>query len=303
MNVILVKHFVEGIDQVFPEVQRELQKLGVRAIIAHDTEPKLKHRLWTLGKPTAVIGVRPIEKFKPSWATIWQQHWLDKEQEYRRLDAKGVPVPRWVSVREGETPDLTGFSEMVLMKPAASCKGAMVRIVKKEKAYWRPLYIEALGKTSGSVIFQEYIHSGPWPTTYRVGTVFGEPFYGWRVEADNSRVPIEYKGKLESEAVTGRSFVSSSKGCRYFDERPKDVLELARAAHAAFWDMPVLGIDMVRDANTGKLYVLEVNASGGAFHINNKSTRGIGIDVPKQFGGARAVARGIFKRLQAERLN
>ena len=83
---------------------------------------------------------------------------------------------------------------------------------------------------------------------------------------------------------------------------PEDVLALARRAHEAFPTVPVLGVDIVRDAATGALSVLEVNVTGGCFHLTSiavgRIQREHGIDTRRQFGGAAAVARGIHQRIQ-----
>ena len=97
------------------------------------------------------------------------------------------------------------------------------------------------------------------------------------------------------------TIVASSKGCTMDEEVPQEVVELARRAHTAFPTVPVLGSDIVRDCRTGQLYVLEVNAVGSAFHLDSIRARQFkeqfGIDLSLQFGGVKAVARGIHRHL------
>lgn len=302
MNVLLAVHYVEGQEHALPHVSRELRRAGVRCRLVHDVTPRWKHRAWTLGQPTVVVSLRPLERFLPRWATVWQQVWLDKVQEYTRLEQAGVPVPRWKAVRQSELPDLSDFGQFVVVKPSAGAKGALVRIMRKEKVQWRPLFVESLGRTSETLIAQEYIHSGPWPTTWRVATVFGEPVWCWRVEANRSHPPLDYNPQ-HPEEFAGKSIVSTGHGCTYQPETPRDVLELARQVYRAFPTIPLLGIDIIREAATGKLYVLEVNASGGTFRLSPEDAKSLGIDVFGQFGGVRAMARGIYRRLMAEARN
>ena len=302
MNVLLVKHFVENMNELLPDVIAELKKIGSehRHQLVHDLKPGFKHKLWTLGKPTVVISFRPIKCFKPDWAEIWQQEWLTKAQEYEWLEAFGIPVPKWKLVTKDRMPDLSDFDEFVVVKPASGAFGAMVRVCKKSRITWQPLEIKKNKTVSNAMIVQEFIYTGPWPSIYRVGTCFGEPYYTWRVTADRSREPFD-ESKIGSDFFAGKTIVSTSKGCTKDTNVPEEVLELARRTHRAFPTIPLLGTDMVRDYKTGKLYVLEVNASGGHFHLTSETFTNIkenfDIDLRKQFGGAKAVAQGIYRRL------
>jgi D-alanine-D-alanine ligase-like ATP-grasp enzyme len=51
-----------------------------------------------------------------------------------------------------------------------------------------------------------------------------------------------------------------------FDE---DVLDLARRTFRAFPEIPVQGMDIIRDVHTGQLYVLEVNPGGATWHLSS----------------------------------
>ncbi|MBI3999272.1 MAG: hypothetical protein HY351_01535, partial [Candidatus Omnitrophica bacterium] len=55
-NVLLVRHVAQEQYRILPFVAAELRKLGLRSRPIYDLEPKLKHKLWTLGKPTAVVS-------------------------------------------------------------------------------------------------------------------------------------------------------------------------------------------------------------------------------------------------------
>jgi hypothetical protein len=48
-----------------------------------------------------------------------------------------------------------------------------------------------------------------------------------------------------------------------------DVAALAARAAKAMQEMPVLGVDIVRDRSTGQLYVLETNSGGNVWHLSS----------------------------------
>ena len=44
---------------------------------------------------------------------------------------------------------------------------------------------------------------------------------------------------------------------------------LGERAHEAFPECPVLGVDIIRDIQTGQLYLLEVNPHGSVWHLSS----------------------------------
>ena len=299
INVLLVTDWDEDLF-LFSRVSQELQRLGLRTRLAHDVKPRLKHRLWTLGMETKVVSMMPLKKFIPPWAEVWQQKDLDKIQEYRTLERAGISVPKWAPVYEGVEPDLSDFDPYVVVKPAWGGRGAFVRIMRREKVSYRPIKTEAMGTISHALIAQEYIHTGAWPISYRVGTVFGEPIYTFRSTAKNSQLPF-IGSQFDANFFSGRSIVATAQGCERDEEVPEEVIELARKAHRAFPDIPLLGVDILRDLRSGKLYVTEVNACGRTYQLSEepseRNLKDFGINLHKQFGGVKSVAKGIYQRL------
>jgi hypothetical protein len=87
-------------------------------------------------------------------------------------------------------------------------------------------------------------------------------------------------------------------------DTPEDVLHFAREAAGAFPTIPLIAVDVIRDVFTGSLFALEVNTSGWSFCISSDTRhrilREFGFDLMTQFGGARAIARGIHRHITAE---
>lgn len=300
MNVLLVRHFEQDQYLILPSVAAELRKLGLRSRPVYDFKPQLKHKLWTLGRPTAVISLRCIKNFLPDWATIVQQVYYDKIEEMKRFESAGLPVPKWRAVVEGEMADLSDFEDFVVVKPASGGCGALVRIMRRNRVRWRHLEVEKLRASNTALIVQEYIHTGPWPTSYRVATVFGEPIYTLTITASKNRPPFDLS-KSGSHFFDGRAIVASSKGCVMSGEVPDDVLQLGVEAHRAFPHEPFLAVDIVRDHATGKLFFLEANTSGWSFILTNETAerieREFGFNLMQQFDAPKAIARGIYQHL------
>jgi hypothetical protein len=89
-----------------------------------------------------------------------------------------------------------------------------------------------------------------------------------------------------------------------------DIIALCEAAHgAAFPEIPLLGFDVVRDAETGALYILECHAHGPTWPFSSDASLGIqqasGVDFLSQFDGLRRCAEILAEatpRLAARRL-
>jgi hypothetical protein len=83
-----------------------------------------------------------------------------------------------------------------------------------------------------------------------------------------------------------------------------DVLALAPQIAAAFPEVAVLGIDLVRQAATGRLYVLETNPNGYTWHLSSNLGKSVqqrvGIDRYAQFDALSVAADVLIERTRAE---
>jgi hypothetical protein len=86
----------------------------------------------------------------------------------------------------------------------------------------------------------------------------GRPLYSQRMDG-----PMPKPGdppQLAMQALAG--------GTRRF-AYDADVIAMATAAAGAFPDIPLLGVDVLREAATGRVYVLEVNPGGNTWHFSS----------------------------------
>jgi hypothetical protein len=263
----------------------------VRVRIAIDTR-EAQALEWTL--PTLVVSFSPLRQLRAPRGVTLQGRLLPKSEEYRRLAAHGIAVPRWVRLVEGAEACLEHWGEYVVTKPDFGARGADVRIRRAGRVAWRaPRTLQALqlGGHSNAMVAQEFIYTGRWPVSFRVTSLLGEVVWATRIAASRERPPLEGPQMFSSG---GHSVVSSGRGCHFSLCDDVAVIALGRAAHAAFPDVPLLGVDVVRDATTGALFVLEANSFGFAWHFS--SARGLAmqrefaLDLDAQFDGRRRAA-------------
>ena len=104
------------------------------------------------------------------------------------------------------------------------------------------------------------IYTGEWPTSFRVVTLFGEILLCYR-QTSSRGLPLT--GRWDFRDTGGINITSNTKDMEAELVNDPAVTALAERSHReAFPDIPVLAFDIVRDHETGSLYVLECHAVG-----------------------------------------
>jgi hypothetical protein len=146
---------------------------------------------------------------------------------------------------------------------------------------------------AGPMLAQQFIYTGEWPTSYRVVTFFGEVLICLRQTTRGRGQPLTGRWDFRTG---GLSIVSNTKSMEVVMDQDKEVVALAERAHRlAFGDIPLLGFDIVRDADTGALFVLECHAHGTAWMFSSGMGLGIQADnrinFESQYDGIEKAAR------------
>lgn len=97
----------------------------------------------------------------------------------------------------------------------------------------------------------------------------------------------------------GRSIVASHVGCSIEFCHDADILALAERAARVFPDIPLLGVDILRDADSGQLHVVEVNSRGGCWGFSSRKATAmqqiLGRPFESQFDAFARAARGLIE--------
>jgi hypothetical protein len=278
----------------FTEIARYIRE------IAPDVHPRLisdrrrnafRPHYWL--RPTLAVSTEGLKRFRPLRGRRFHGRQMPKSQEYAALERIGVPVPKWAVLAEGEAPDPNKFGKYVVRKPDLGACGAEVKIQRASRVRGKRLHTDYEGDSD--LMVQEFIYTGPWPVCYRVNTFFGKTLAAWRVEADRGRRALKGPEAFAGgPGEGGISIASSGKGCTFELTDDPEILAMAEWAHVAFPEIPLLGVDVVREQPSGKLYVLEVNSCGRTWHFSSERGLSIqrtsGIDPKAQFGALRRAA-------------
>jgi hypothetical protein len=245
-------------------------------------------------RPTLSVEMDRLKWLRPLRGTRLVHQRMGKIEEVSALEAARLPVPRWTEILPGTKLDPAQWGPYVVVKPSRGKRGAFVRITKTGRVrYTAPSdYPLDHPGSRAPMIAQQYIHTGPWPTAYRVLTYLGKPLAAIRYEGRRDLNPLS--GSDGFRAAPGASIIASAMGCTIALTTDQDVLELAVRAHAVFPTIPSLGVDILRDAKTGELFLLELNPSGNSWMLCGTAGRNIqrqfGLNFYEQFGALDIIA-------------
>jgi hypothetical protein len=235
---------------------------AVRAFVVrhHKIEQLRLLPIWS--KPTLSISFFSLPGRKLLPGRFLCGRMLQKDGEYRRLDAAGIPVPQWTVITPETRLDPSAWGPYVVEKPVAGRRGANIRIRRTSRiSYVSPDSLpDGHCGRDGPMLAQRFIYTGEWPTSYRVVTLFGHVLLCYRQVSHSRGNPLRGRWRFETGGV---SIVSNTMTMEVTLANDPDIIALAERAHReAFADYPVLGFDIVRDVETGLAYVLECHAQG-----------------------------------------
>jgi hypothetical protein len=282
---------------------------AIEVFLLPSTLPNSVSRRQAARRPTLVVSPGALTGFRPRRGTVYQGKPIAKLDQLRRLAAAGVRVPRTTVLTPDTVLDPKVWGAFVVMKPsdvATSSWGRGIGLSRTGRVRYRPPPEFPAGHPGrrGPMIVQQFIDTGEHVEVYRVLTLFGEPLYCQRMVSQQPRVALD-AGDAEIEA----SVIAS----QALDEietfvQPRDVLDMARAAHGAMPEIPLKGCDIMREAGSGRLYVLEVNPGGNTWHfssrfladIRRKNGAGFEQQRRRQFDAMRAAANVLVAKTLSE---
>ena len=261
-------------------------------------------------RPTLVVSPGPMHVFRPLRGKVYQGWPIAKIEEVRRLEAAGVPVPRTAILTPDLRLDPADWGEFVIVKPTdlrTSSHGLGIQLMRTNRVHHIAPQDYPRGHPGrlGPMMVQQFIDTGERLTTYRVLTLFGEPLYAQLNVGDRRRVALEAPDAAIESANVALQAAEAREGRLVADP---DVIAMARAADGALPEIPLKGCDLLRDAATGKLYVIELNSGGNTWHFSSQFSQalrrvyGPGYELRRrrQFDAMRAAARVLVDRTSAE---
>ena len=224
-------------------------------------------------RPTLIVSPSPLGEFEPERGKVFRGRTIAKDRQLARLREIGIPVPMSEVLTPETRLDPALWGPVLLLKPlgyAWTSKGLGISLVPTDKLRYRPPedYPPDHPGRHTPFLVQSFIDTGMHAGSFRANTLLGEPLYCMYIELERPRIDLaDLKEETASEAIATNSS-SVGKRQRWMAD-DADVLDLARRCHEAFPEIPLKGIDFLRDVNTGKLCVLELNTASDTWHISS----------------------------------
>jgi len=306
-NLVLVhwpeRQSLEDFEEIARRVEARAPEIGVLIAENKEENPEIVEK--TAGQPTVVVSMMEIRRFRLEHSTVFEGHDLPKSEQYRRYRAAGIPVPDWEVIGPDTKLDPKDWGAYVIVKPDLARKAAGIVIKKTGRVrYAAPeTYPEDHPGRKAPMIAQKFVYTGRWANHYRITTLFGRTLFAIRCEADRGFRPLESRDGFKGAAgVGGAPVVSNKKTSHYTLASDEDIIALGEKAHSAFPDIPLLGHDIVRDADTGELFVLESNTRGDVWLLSSGTGRSLqvtnGFDLYSQFDALEIATQALVDKVR-----
>lgn len=284
INLCLVVGPIRHDPEDFGTIAKIMQSLDPGILITiltpSDRAANVRAERWQHKSVTIAIG--PSGRFTPPRGPILQNAALSKLDQYSRFLAAGLATPRTARFEFGKRYLPEEWSEFVILKPlplAMTSKAGrthMYRTRRLEQLSPRTLPEDHFLR-HGPGLVQELIDTGPFPSKFRVMSLFGDPLYCSVTRSMAPRVPLDASDEeIEASIIDAKNPLSKAAD---IDEKRTQlvtepaVLAFARKVHGAFPRKPLLGIDVLKRESDGKLFAIEVNAGGNVWHLSSRKEK------------------------------
>lgn len=294
----------------FHDIALKVQALAadIEVFIASNDIPSSVTRRRAGKLPTLIFSPGNLIEFHPLRGKIYAGSPIPKLEQIARFKAAGLPVPASAEI----TPDIVlpeaEFGSHVVVKPGFSqaSRGQDITLIRRDAVRFQPreAYPEDHPGRYGPMFAQRFVDTGPFVNHFRVLTLFGEPLLAFKTSSETARPLLDAPDDvLATIAVKARRRVGPIARELTGDA---EILDLARRTYSALPEIALQGVDIVRDANSGKLFLLEANPGGNTwiFSKGEMSTRlktALGVDrLTDQFDAFTTVAKVLMERTRAE---
>lgn len=294
VNLVLVPDDRHHDPQDFVRIAAKIRALCTDVVPHVCLRHHLLWRKWRLSlRPTLYVASGPAKGFRPIRGLVLAGVNLAKSEQYRRLEEQGIPVPKWQLIGDDTLLSHSQWARYVVVKPDRGRRGADVKIRATNR-------IKGNRREDNKVamLAQEFIYTGAEPAAYRALTLFGRLLY--LEYSRNIKCGNPLSGPDSFHETGGHNIVAGARGATRKLVKNTRVQQYAEdVATRCFQDIPLLGLDIIQDANTGELFIAEANPYGQTWHFSSvigKSMQGEHrFDYAAQFGAFDIAAQRLME--------
>lgn len=256
--------------------------------------------------PTLTVSLTPEFRLPIKRGPVLRNQPIEKLIQADIFRRHTIPVPPAQPFQFGMTLDPILYGEFVILKPMdleQTSKGDGVHLIRRRRLHNMKISDfppnHPIHKARTGYIVQRFIDTGINPSFYRIQTFLGQAIYAWHSTLVESRCALD-----ASDEEIERTVIASQGGekSRRLIGDP-DIIAMAERVHATLPHIPMLAVDCIREAGTGRLFVLECNPGGNTWHFSSK----IGEKLRLGFGDAKTngvnAANEIARRMFIDQFN
>jgi hypothetical protein len=246
-------------------IERDAPDIEVR--VADNGRPDSATAHWQVQRPSLVFSPVRIVNFTPRGGAIFCGHVLSKLEQLRRLSSIGILTPKTTTLSSARRFDPQEWGDYVIVKPNNLNSGTGVKLVHTTDLPAR--YDELKAIANDQILVEPYIdHSeDDYPTEYRVLSLFGRTLYCARNRWGNKRPPLVEIAANPLGVIASNNKTMGGRVRSICND--SEIIALGEQAHKVFPECPLLGVDIIRESQSGRLYVLEVNPHGDVWHLSS----------------------------------
>lgn len=270
LNLIFVhqprKHSRFDLEAIALKITAIAPEIKIFGVLPTDTADVIPEREWS--RPTITVSFGHVRNFIPRRGPVYENRFVPKLEQFKRFRSLAIDTPVTAPYVPGTILDPATWGPFVMLKPSdpdLTSTGQNLFLFRTTALSGRRLPADhpSQGKP---FILQQWIDTGEYITSYRCLTLFGAVMYGAVLRRADPRPGLDSPDAV-IESMPAESDRGVSKSC----DDPEILAFGARMAEA-FPRHPILGCDLLREAATGKLYAIEVNAGGNVWHFSSPRT-------------------------------
>lgn len=250
-------------------IAREVRELApdIEVFIASNDTPSSTTRKWAARRPSLVYSPTVLRRFQPLRGKIYAGALIPKDEQARRLLSANISVPDFEVLTGNFEFDPGRFGPVVMLKPTGfTSHGRGIELVRADElagARWRQH--PSVRAAGGTLMVQRFVDTGIYPSHYRVLTFFGRPIFAFQAVSTVQRPSLDASG---GQLAAG-PFMARHGSRRLVVPVENDVLEFASRTFEAIPEVALHGCDIIREAQSGRLYALEINPGGNTWSFSS----------------------------------
>ena len=271
----------------FEEIARRIRKLdptiGVVMISEILTSKMIPSEFLRLPMLVIYLINPPPTKFKVATKiAVKEMSKIDEYAHFKKHNLPCLPIERF---KWGMELDPSVYGDWVVLKPEhMQSTGKDVNMLPTKLI--PTLKIEDFPAEhlihQDSYLVQKFVKTGDTPNHFRVGVFLGKVLYS---------VHAKHNKKYPELTASIKDLLTQTVASNEYEHRTMSLIknnqlnEVALRVSSTFPDNPLFGIDIIRDQETGNLFVLETNLGGNTWHFSSE----MGHVGREQMGGRKAM--------------